>query len=92
MTSSAKPGKPGQGIARPIKTKRDYERALSVTQRLLAHPNRDTEEEKRLKALLEEMDRYEAVDEVEDGADDDLSDDSLYAGPHRRWSDEGADD
>lgn len=89
MTRSAKSGRRSQGITRPIKTKHDYERAMSVTQRLLAHPNRDTEEEKRLKALLEEMDRYEEIDE---GAGEDLSDDSLYAGPHRRWSDEGADD
>jgi hypothetical protein len=89
MTRSAKPGKRSDGQTRPIKTKRDYERALSVTQRLLAHPNRDTEEEKRLKALLEEMDRYEEVDE---DAQDDVSDDTLYGGARRRWSDEGGDD
>lgn len=88
MTSPAKSGKGGRGSARPIKSKRDYEQAMSITQRLLAHPNRDTEEEKRLKALLEEMDRFEEVDD-EDG--DDFSDDSLQGGPRRRWSDEGGD-
>ena len=89
MTSSAKPGKSSQGIARPIKTKRDYERALSVTQRLLAQPKRETAAELRLQALLKEMDRFEEVDE---DAGDDFSDDSLSGGPRRRWSDEGADD
>jgi recombination DNA repair RAD52 pathway protein len=86
MSSTAKAGKRNKATTRPITSKRDYERALSVTQRLLAHPNRDTEEEKRLKALLEEMDRYE---EFEEDADDDFADDSLYTGPRRRWSDEG---
>lgn len=89
MSGSDKAGKRNRTTTRPIKTKRDYERALSVTQRLLAHPNRDTEEEKRLKALLEEMDRYE---EIEEDMGDDFSDDSLYTGPRRRWSDEGVDD
>jgi hypothetical protein len=89
MSSTAKAGRRGQGIARPIKSSRDYKQALSITQRLLAHPNRDTEEEKRLKALLEEMDRFE---EVDDNANDDFSDDALHGGPRRRWSDEGADD
>jgi hypothetical protein len=35
------------------------------------------------------MDRYE---EFEEDAGDDFSDDSLYAGPRRRWSDEGGDE
>ena len=91
MTSKAKPGKSSQGITRPIKTKRDYERALSVTQRLLAQPKRETAAELRLQALLEEMDRFEEVDNVDDSAGDDFSDDSLSGGPRRRWSDEGAD-
>lgn len=85
MAGSAKPGKRSQGQTRAIKNKRDYERALSITQRLLAHPDRDTDEEKRLKALLEEMDRYEAVEE---DTDDGTSDDALYGGPRRRWSDD----
>lgn len=89
MSSPDKPGKRSKTTARPIKSKRDYEQAMSITQRLLAHPNRDTEEEKRLKALLEEMDRFE---EVDDDADDDFSDDSFQSGPRRRWSDEGGND
>lgn len=89
MSSSDKPGKRGKTTARPIKSKRDYEQAMSITQRLLAHPNRDTEEEKRLKALLDEMDRFEAVDE---DSGDDFSDDSFQGGPRRRWSDEGGND
>ncbi len=89
MTSKAKPGKSSQGITRPITTKRDYDRTLSITQRLLAQPKLDTVAELRLQALLQEMDRFEAVDE---DAGDDFSDDSLYGGPRKRWSDEGADD
>jgi hypothetical protein len=85
MTGTARRGKRSQELTRPIKTKGDYQRALSVTQRLLAHPDRDTGEEKRLKALLAEMDRYEVVEE---DTEDDLSDDSLYGGPRRRWSDD----
>lgn len=92
MTSTATPGKRNhgsQGSARPIKSKHDYERALSVTQRLLAQPGRDTAAELRLQALLKEMDRFESVDE---DAGDDLSDGALYGGPRRRWSDDTADD
>jgi hypothetical protein len=92
MTSSAKPGKRSPGITRPIKTKRDFERALTVTQRLLAQPNRETAAELRLQALLKEMDRFEEVDHVDEGAGDDFADDSLHGGSRRRWSDEGADD
>jgi hypothetical protein len=89
MTGSAQPGKRGQARARPIKTKHDYEAALSVSQRLLAQPERDTAAELRLQALLKEMDRFEAVD---DDAGDDLPDDSSYGGARRRWSDDGSDD
>lgn len=89
MTGASKTGKAKRQLTRPIKTKRDFERAMSVTQRLLAHPNRDTEEEKRLKALLEEMDRFE---DLEEDAGDDFSDSGDYGGPHRRWSDEGSND
>ena len=89
MTGSAKRGTRSQGLTRPIKTRNDYERALSVSQRLLAQPKRDSAAELRLQALLKEMDRYE---EVDDDAGDDPPDESLYGGPHRRWSDEGEDD
>jgi hypothetical protein len=89
MTGSARPGKRSEGATRPIKTRRDFERALSVSQRLLAQPKRDTEAELRLQALLKEMDRFE---EVDDDVEDDMSGDTLYGGPHRRWSDDGTDD
>jgi hypothetical protein len=88
MRSSPTPGKRSQGRTRPIKTKRDYERALSVTQELLAQPKRDTAAELRLQALLKEMDRFE---EVGEDTDDDLSETSSYPGPERRWSDDDAD-
>jgi hypothetical protein len=88
MTGTATPGKRSQGQTRPIKTKRDYERALSVTQELLAQPKRDTAAELRLQALLKEMDRFE---DVGDDADDDSSETSSYPGPSRRWSDDASD-
>lgn len=88
MRGSATPGKRGQQPTRPIKTKRDYERALSVTQELLAQPKRDTEAELRLQALLKEMDRFEEIGEE---ADDDLSGTESYSGAPRRWSDDDSD-
>jgi hypothetical protein len=91
MTGTATLGKRSEGRTRPIKTRRDYEGALSVSQRMLAQPQRDTAAELRLQALLKEMDRFEAIESVDDDAADDLSDDALYGGSRRRWSDEGAD-
>ena len=89
MTGTTNPGKRSPGRTRPIKTRRDYEGALSASQRMLAYPQRDTAAELRLQALLKEMDRFEALD---DDAGDDPSDEALYGGPRRRWSDDGAAD
>jgi antitoxin component HigA of HigAB toxin-antitoxin module len=85
MADVTKNGKRKQALTRPIRNKRDLEAAMSVTQRLLAQPNRDTAAELRLKALLREMDRYE---ETEKTVDEDLSDAADYSGPNRRWSDD----
>lgn len=90
MAGATKTGKANRQLTRPIKTKRDFERALTVTQKLLAQPKRDTAAELRLKALLEEMDRFESVAEEE--MDEDYSDTSQYGGVRRRWSDEGGED
>jgi hypothetical protein len=95
MTASATPGNRSAGRTRPIKSRRDYEGTLSVSQRLLAYSQRDTAAELRLQALLKEMDHFESVESIKGGeedAADDLSGDAVYGGSRRRWSDDGADD
>lgn len=76
-------------LARPIKTKRDYDGAAKAADQLRAEAEPDSAAERRLKALIREM-------EVYDDLDDDLLDDSdptgdLYGGPLRRWSDDAVD-
>ena len=74
------------GFARPVTTRRDYENAAAVAKRLSNQSDRDSAAERRLQSLLKALDEY---DELEDESEDDSSD---YAGPHRRWSDNGSDD
>jgi hypothetical protein len=76
-------------LTRPIKSKRDYQEVMGITQRLLAQPKRETAAERRLQALLEEMDRFEAIN---NDADDEDADAAHYGGPMRRSSDDGRDD
>jgi hypothetical protein len=89
MTGTTQTRKHKPTLTRPIKSKRDLERVLTITQRMRAQPKRDTEAELRLQALLKEMDRFE---DVADDADEDSSDVSSYGGPCRRWVDDGRDD
>lgn len=76
------------GIARPIRSKRDYEGASAVAKRLSAQATRDSAAELRLQALLLEMDKY---DQTEEDSDADLPEDYDHTGPRRRWSDDGSD-
>lgn len=76
-------------ITRPIKIKRDFDGAKTVVKRLKSAPKHDSAAELRLQSLLKEMDRFE---EIADDADDETTDVSAYAGPNRRWSDDGTDD
>jgi len=77
------------GVIRPIKTKRDYEGASTVVRRLSGQADRDSAAEQRLQALLRELDRFD--EEVEElGADN--AEEYEYAGPRRRWSDDGSND
>ena len=74
------------GFARPVTTRRDYENASAVAKRLSNQSDRDSAAERRLQALLKELDEYDELeDEEEDGAD------LRYSGPRRRWSDNGSD-
>jgi len=83
--------KKGQGAgnapARPITTKRDYERASVVVKRLSGQTRRDAAAELRLQALLRETDKF---DDGDDAASADLEDYD-YSGPRRRWSDDPSD-
>ena len=75
------------GVARPIKTKKDYSGAESVIKKIAGQPDRETVAEKRLQSLLKEMEKFDG-----DGDDDDEeSSGGGYAGPLRRWSDESGD-
>ena len=75
------------GIARPIKTKKDYSGAASVIEKITEQPERETVAEKRLQSLLKAMEKF---DEEAEEADEESSG-SGYAGPLRRWSDESGD-
>ena len=80
--------KKSNGLARPVRTKRDYEGAAAVAKRLSNQSDRDSAAERRLQSLLKELEHY---DELEDEAQEDHSD-LNYSGPRRRWSDNGSDD
>jgi hypothetical protein len=75
------------GIARPIKTRKDYSGAASVVEKITEQPARETGAEKRLQSLLKEMEKF---DGDADDPDEETSDGG-YAGPLRRWSDESTD-
>jgi hypothetical protein len=79
--------KKADGYARPVRTKRDYERASTVVKRLSSQADRDSAAELRLQALLRQLDKFE---EFEDDMSADLPED--YSGPRRRWSDNGSGD
>src|SRR3954452_5516239 len=72
------------GVARPIKTKKDYSAAASVIEKIGDKPDPETIAEKRLQSLLKAMEKFD--DETDDP--DSENSDPDYAGPLRRWSDE----
>ena len=72
------------GYARPVRTKRDYERAASVAKRLSSQADRDSAAELRLQSLLRQLDKF---DDLEEEAGEDEPGDYPYSGPRRRWSD-----
>jgi len=79
--------KRGNGPARPIKTKRDYERASTLVKRLSGDASLDSTAELRLQSLLRELDKF---DGPEEDASENESDDYDYSGPRRRWSDDAS--
>lgn len=75
--------------ARPITKKRDFEGATAVAKRLAAQAARDDAAERRLQALLHEMDKFDEVDDdTVDGPDEAYGE----PGHARRWSDGNAED
>ena len=78
------------GHVRPIRTKRDFDGASAVLKTLSTRSDRDSLAERRMQALLHELERFdEVVDEAEAEADSALDED--YPGPRRRWSDDSDD-
>jgi len=75
-----------EGPARPIKTKRDFQRATTIAKRLSGQKSLDSTAELRLQSLLKELDKFDSPEE-ESGEDDPGQD---YAGPRRRWSDDAS--
>jgi len=73
--------------ARPIKSKRDYERASTVVKRLSGETSLDTAAELRLQSLLRELDKF---DEPEEDTIENNPGDYDHSGPHRRWSDDAS--
>jgi len=77
-----------KALARPIKTKRDHKRAASVAKKVLEESEREPAAERRLKALLHEIEKFDGPDE------DDLSLDPMDDFedlPRRRWTDNSSD-
>jgi hypothetical protein len=79
--------KKGNGPVRPIKTKRDYERASTLVKRLSGTARLDSTAELRLQSLLRELDKF---DGPEEDASENESGDYDYSGPRRRWSDDAS--
>jgi len=74
-----------KALARSIRTKRDYQGAAAAAGKLRARSERETDEERRLQALLREIEKVDG----EDMLDDDLDPaDGMEDFPRRRWSDE----
>jgi hypothetical protein len=75
------------GVVRPIRTRRDYEGASVLAKRLSGQAGLDSAAELRLQLLLKELDRF---DEGVEDLSSDTADEHDYAGPRRRWSDDGS--
>ena len=75
------------GPVRPIKSKRDYERASTVVKRLSGQNSLDSTAELRLQSLLRELDKF---DEPEEDISENNPADYDQSGPRRRWSDDAS--
>ncbi|MGQ0751170.1 MAG: hypothetical protein ACT4PS_11595 [Betaproteobacteria bacterium] len=73
-----------KGLARTIKTKRDYRGAAAVASKLREQGERESAAERRLQALLHEIEKFDG-ENLE--ADADFAED-VDSFPRRRWSDD----
>ena len=89
MTRTRRGEKKANGLARPIRTKRDFDGTRALVKQMSVPADRDSAAELRLQYLLKELDRF---DDAQDEADADLPDEADYPGPRRRWTDDGSED
>jgi hypothetical protein len=75
-----------KALARSIKTKRDYHGATSLTNKTREQSAQEPDAERRLQALLDEIEKFDDTPDEDDAFGDAAEGvDSL---PRRRWSDE----
>lgn len=72
-------------ITRPIKSMRDYKGAALAANKLLIQAEQESAEERRLQALIKEMEKF---DDQAGDEDDGVSVEDGYNLPGRRWSDD----
>ena len=75
-----------KALARSIKTKRDYQGATSVANKTREQPAQEPESERRLQALLDEIEKFDDTLDEDDSFDDASADEESL--PQRRWSDD----
>lgn len=78
-----------KALARSIKTKRDYHGAMSIANKRRQQSTEEPAAERRLQALLHEIEKFDNTGDEDDAFDDAIEDaDNL---PRRRWSDDRSD-
>ena len=70
--------------ARPIRTGRDHRHASSIATRMLKQTKRKPDAERRLQALLHEIEKFDGEEDLDDPID---PVEDVEAIPRRRWSD-----
>lgn len=71
--------------ARPIRTARDHKHASTIADRMLKQTRREPDAGRRLQALLEEIEKFDGAEDLEDPGDPVEDVDGLH---RRRWSDD----
>ncbi|MBI3916756.1 MAG: hypothetical protein HY322_07085 [Betaproteobacteria bacterium] len=78
-----------RALARPIKTARDHKEAVSIASKTRQQAEREPAAERRLKALLSEIEKFDGEGDEEEYGDTTEDIDGL---PRRRWSDDLSDE
>lgn len=76
-------------LARPIKTERDHKGAALAAKKLRASAGKESAAERRLQALIREMEKFDSAGEDPDDDTGDAAQD-VYGVPGRRWSDDSS--